>query len=186
MVTQRLLLVHSPTCGWADLRAVLDGLDGAVIVGEVAREDEALRLAATTAPTALLCSDRIEERPALPTLRLLRAACPAARLIVLAGRIDRAILADFVPLRLRGYFLIGQMSPEQLRDQLAISLRSPVVAGSDEVIPLPSQFACTCGGSGKGAGEFSSGACSMGDVLHGRLDGFSGRIERLPFAQSNR
>jgi hypothetical protein len=59
MTVQRLLLVSSPTCGWTDLRALVDRLESAVVVGDVQDVDEALDLATTLAPTVLFCSDRM-------------------------------------------------------------------------------------------------------------------------------
>jgi hypothetical protein len=88
MRTYSVLLLRSTDLGWADLRAALDEMPDARLVGEASTAQRGLDLAATLRPDVIVSAATLDREPIEPLLVSLRRSSCLATKIVVPARVD--------------------------------------------------------------------------------------------------
>ncbi|MCA1798915.1 MAG: response regulator [Xanthomonadaceae bacterium] len=111
----KVLLVDDHRLIRASLRQVLDSAPGIIVVGEAATGEDALAAVATLTPDVVLMDVQMPGMGGLEATRKLRAAAPAARVIVLSVHADDPYPSKLLEAGAAGY-LTKDCEPAEMVD----------------------------------------------------------------------
>lgn len=125
----RLLLVDDHSIVREGIRAVLEEQDDLSVVGECGSGDEALTVAPALAPDIVLLDLCMPGMGPVETIRKLRAAVPALRIMVFTSFADDEVVREVLDAGATGFLL-----KDALQDELVRAIRS-VAAGQPWLAP---------------------------------------------------
>ncbi len=125
----RLLLVDDHSIVREGIRAVLEEQDDLSVVGECGSGDEALAVAPALAPDIVLLDLCMPGMGPVETIRKLRAAVPALRIMVFTSFADDEVVREVLDAGATGFLL-----KDALQDELVRAIRS-VAAGQPWLAP---------------------------------------------------
>jgi DNA-binding NarL/FixJ family response regulator len=134
MQWRTVLLIRSLQIGWADIRNVVQRLEGVRVVGEVTTANDAIGLATEVQPDFIICGAELNGHSVQPLLvDIHHRASPATRIIVMSPRLEPALFSAVNDLAIVGYLLWSDLTPDWLRHCLLALITADTVVASRSV-----------------------------------------------------
>ncbi len=121
----RILLVDDHAIVREGLRALLEDVEGMLIVGEAANGDEAVELAGKLQPDLILMDVKMPGLPAADAIRLIRANHPRIRILMLTSYAEDRQVQEVMAAGALGYVLKDVAKSELLRAMKTVTRGEP-------------------------------------------------------------
>ena len=133
MTAHRLLLVGSNTLLWTGLRTAVRAMRGVEIVGDVVDGHTAAARVADAQPHAVLIERSAQNGRMTEIVAAIRAACPAAKVVLFSSRFEAAELRELTELGVDGFLAWDDIDLASLRYALDAVVNGAVVVTSRSV-----------------------------------------------------